>query len=312
MSRTHQTLISLFNDIADSIREKTGSTSNIVADNFPSEIANIQTGFFPSVKFNSNNITASSTGTLTNGTKTYNAVVKSDNKSNFYLEVDKITDLGEYTYRITDADKVAEGTINIKQPVNYNIDVELIGVLPSEYQEVEYIEATGTQFINLNYNIGSNSGIFIKYTNGTHNKYIYGRGGTAWRDNKMFALLPQENYHRLYYGTASYDMNVSNEMNVELKNKILKVNNTIVNTFTNSITNSNTNFYLFAFTYGTGSLEYGIGRIHSLKLYENDTLVRNYVPCYHKNSGTIGMYELVEGIFYTNDGTGVFEKGTDV
>ena len=44
MPNTHTTLSSLFSDIADAIRSKTGSQSQIVADNFPTEIANISTG----------------------------------------------------------------------------------------------------------------------------------------------------------------------------------------------------------------------------------------------------------------------------
>lgn len=41
---THTTLASLFADIADAIRATTGSTEAIVADNFPTEIANMQKG----------------------------------------------------------------------------------------------------------------------------------------------------------------------------------------------------------------------------------------------------------------------------
>lgn len=44
MSNTHSTLTSLFSDIADSIRAKTGSNSTIVADNFPDAIDAIPTG----------------------------------------------------------------------------------------------------------------------------------------------------------------------------------------------------------------------------------------------------------------------------
>lgn len=40
----HTSLASLFSDIADAIRAKTGSSSTIVADNFPSAIAAISTG----------------------------------------------------------------------------------------------------------------------------------------------------------------------------------------------------------------------------------------------------------------------------
>ena len=44
MPNTHSTLTSLFSDIADSIRGKTGSSATIVADDFPTAIANIPTG----------------------------------------------------------------------------------------------------------------------------------------------------------------------------------------------------------------------------------------------------------------------------
>jgi hypothetical protein len=44
MANTHSTLASLFSDIADAIRAKTGGSASITADNFPSEIASIPSG----------------------------------------------------------------------------------------------------------------------------------------------------------------------------------------------------------------------------------------------------------------------------
>ena len=44
MPNTHTTLTSLFSDIADAIRAKTGDSGTIVADNFPTAIANIPSG----------------------------------------------------------------------------------------------------------------------------------------------------------------------------------------------------------------------------------------------------------------------------
>lgn len=41
---THTTLVSLFNDIASAIRQKTGAQATIIADNFPQAIQNIPTG----------------------------------------------------------------------------------------------------------------------------------------------------------------------------------------------------------------------------------------------------------------------------
>lgn len=36
------------------------------------------------------------------------------------------------------------------------------------------------------------------------------------------------------------------------------------------------------------------------------------VPCYRKTDGVVGMYDLVSGTFYTNSGTGAFTKGGNV
>jgi len=42
------------------------------------------------------------------------------------------------------------------------------------------------------------------------------------------------------------------------------------------------------------------------------TPIRNFVPCYRKADNVIGLYDMVEGKFYTNAGTGAFTKGADV
>lgn len=44
MANKHENLTSLFTDIADAIREKTGDTNSITADNFPDAIREIETG----------------------------------------------------------------------------------------------------------------------------------------------------------------------------------------------------------------------------------------------------------------------------
>ena len=44
MANKHETLTSLFTDIANAIRQKTGKTNQIIADNFPAEIEAISAG----------------------------------------------------------------------------------------------------------------------------------------------------------------------------------------------------------------------------------------------------------------------------
>ena len=61
MPNTHATLTSLFSDIADAIRAKTGSQATIVADNFPTAIAAIPQGGSPTLQTKSKSYTPSET-----------------------------------------------------------------------------------------------------------------------------------------------------------------------------------------------------------------------------------------------------------
>jgi hypothetical protein len=46
---------------------------------------------------------------------------------------------------------------------------------------------------------------------------------------------------------------------------------------------------------------------YGTKITLNSILVRNYIPCYRKSDNKPGLYDLVNGVFYTNAGTGEFK-----
>lgn len=71
MPNTHATLTSLFSDIADAIRAKTGGTANIIADEFPDAIDAIPSG--SSVTVEPLSVTANGTYTAPTG-KAYSPV----------------------------------------------------------------------------------------------------------------------------------------------------------------------------------------------------------------------------------------------
>ncbi len=51
-------------------------------------------------------------------------------------------------------------------------------------------------------------------------------------------------------------------------------------------------------------------RFYSYKVYdENDTLVQNFVPALRNDDNVVGMYDTVSGTFFTNAGTGTFTAG---
>ncbi|MBQ4353596.1 MAG: discoidin domain-containing protein [Clostridia bacterium] len=50
-------------------------------------------------------------------------------------------------------------------------------------------------------------------------------------------------------------------------------------------------------------------RMYSCQIYDNGTLVRDFVPCVDY-SGEVGMYDLVSAVFYGSSGTGAFTAGS--
>lgn len=52
--------------------------------------------------------------------------------------------------------------------------------------------------------------------------------------------------------------------------------------------------------------------LYSARCSRKNEIVREYIPCYRKSDGVIGLYEKYTGQFLTNAGTGAFTKGADI
>ena len=48
-------------------------------------------------------------------------------------------------------------------------------------------------------------------------------------------------------------------------------------------------------------------KIYGMQVYEDDVLVRQYVPAIRKSDNVAGLYEMVVGAFWTNNGSGTFD-----
>lgn len=49
-------------------------------------------------------------------------------------------------------------------------------------------------------------------------------------------------------------------------------------------------------------------KVYSCKIWDNDIIQRNLIPA-KNTSGTLGLYDAVNNMFYTNAGTGTFTAG---
>lgn len=75
---------------------------------------------------------------------------------------------------------------------------------------------------------------------------------------------------------------------------------------------TNRNYYLFANNYSGGVLKGSGINIYGVKLWNGDTLVRDFVPAKRNSDDALGMYDLVNDVFYTNSGTGSFIGGSEL
>lgn len=69
---------------------------------------------------------------------------------------------------------------------------------------------------------------------------------------------------------------------------------------------------LGAWNNGSNGVACNSSKIYACKLYNDGTLVRDLVPCYRKLDNVAGMWDKVEGRFYANAGSGSFVVGGNV
>ena len=188
--------------------------------------------------------------------------------------------------------------------------------LPSGYIKLDYIQSSGTQYINTGFTPKGNSRVVMDFENmlipadaaalfGARTdteKNVFG----MWFDTTAV----QPHYGNVTYNTkpiavASYNVRQIYDLN----KGVATVGGTSV-TFNQLTFNSGCNLTLLAInTNGTVDERRASGKLYSAKIYDNGTLVRDFIPC--KNaSGTIGLWDNVNSVFYANAGTGTFSTGT--
>lgn len=201
------------------------------------------------------------------------------------------------------------------------------GELPNTYQQVEYIQSNGTQYIDTGYvNLDDYKPYKIeaefKYTDVSKGGYVFGTAqSTANRYPLNFGIDASKNAwifgHYGYEGT-SLRFGTSDNQNKHIVkyifNEGLYFDNELIETEQISIqSNSGKNIGLFARIRGTEPNSYSHLKLYSCKFYEeNDLLVRYFVPCYRKIDNVSGLYDVVNNVFYTSSVGDPFEVGPNV
>ena len=182
--------------------------------------------------------------------------------------------------------------------------------LPSGYTEVEYIQSSGTQYINAGFKPNQNTKVVAdaEWLDSANYPMLF---GVYESTTTQFAVYYQANWHAWVGGkeltiTGGYQGRKS----VSLDNALFVVSGTSTTTGGGSFS-ATAPMYIFALNHAAAgsALYHSSIRLYSLQVYDNGTLVRYFVPC--KNaSGAAGLYDIVNDVFYGNAGSGTFAVGS--
>ena len=201
-------------------------------------------------------------------------------------------------------------------------------VIPSEYQKVEYIKSSGTQFINTGVKYYKHTiyldAQFLSYGS---NMNLAGTGQSGQMAKKAYVIGFNTTYgigcdannHNptSWHSGKTGDIHMARfQMLANDENGNLTFNGTEYTPTYSLDTNEMATYplFLFARNYGGSINMPATAAIYRCKIWNKTTseLLRDFVPCYRKSDEAIGMYDVVTGTFFTNSGTGTFTKGPNV
>ena len=179
--------------------------------------------------------------------------------------------------------------------------------LPSGYTELEYIESTGTQYIDTGLAVKANTlaDFDYQYTNCDSTNYVFGQvSGTAtsimgYRTTRIWWFKPTNL-------SNACDLN-KHTVSFASDGKVYQDGQVLATMGSFSGTQSAT-MKLFAELNDENVINKGRVKIYNFTFKEGSTIVRDFVPA-KNSSGVVGMYDTVNNRFYTNQGTGTFTAG---
>ena len=193
--------------------------------------------------------------------------------------------------------------------ITVNFDDSVYDSEGNKYKRVEYLESTGTQYIDTGVIPNGNSRMIIDQvflsntfqTNGSLNR------------NGMYDLAIGIYQSKWFfrYGSTGITTNILSDNKLhtfEISDTGGYIDNNKVASFVFQNFSTNLNLYIGARNTNTGIEAYCISRIYNSKLYDSENLVRDYIPVIDSSSRPC-LFDKVGKECYYNQGTGEFLYG---
>lgn len=193
-------------------------------------------------------------------------------------------------------------------------------VLPTGYTRAKYIAASGNQYIQTGVPARQQlkTEVDFQYT-GTAEPTILGGTGSA-TSVIYLGINPSSSFKSYYFNWAGSWVDVRNRTINERHTVItsLQSGNIVItedgneiysSTATLSGTTAANNLTIFA---RNGGSKFYVGNLYRLRIWDwldNGNLIRDYIPAVRDSDDAVGLYELVQGQFCENSGSGTLTAG---
>ena len=231
------------------------------------------------------------------------------------ITISSIQDDGTTEYAENTAENFSQGIAGLEEYKNWLETQD--DRLPSEYKEVEYIESTGTQYIDTGVQAYQNTAVEFKIASMSQQvttwpvlfgAQVYDDGRNRFGISYKFIARTGSSS----FGPSSITYDEPHVGRLELDKYTL---DGVTYTATSAWVDPGISIYLFSINDAKkpGRTDCAaVARFYYFKIYQGTKLVRDLIPCYRKSDNVAGMYDTVNKVFYTNNGTGTFIVGNNV
>ena len=171
---------------------------------------------------------------------------------------------------------------------------------PKSYTEVEYIESDGTKYIDTGFTPNQDTRVIIDFEMQDRNT-ASGIIGCGFGYTTMFTIRVSSSsdtfisdYGSSYANTSK--IKATGRFVIDKNKGNVTINDSLIFKQTSADFTATSTMLLFAMYSSSGSLYGCLGKLYSAKIYDNNVLIRDYIPVVWSN-GDIGLYDKLEKTF---------------
>lgn len=203
-----------------------------------------------------------------------------------------------------------------------NTLVKIPQTLPSTYSPIEYLQFTGTQYIDTGAIVDSNTGFDITFEvlNGQSGDPYYNLFGVRGNDSSG-GTGETQNFFRIdtipvnsnsgtefKYGSTTYNSGIkdTSKINIKLLNKVYTKPDGSTITVSGTITSGLSMYIGCINKAGTAYGNKASMKLYRFKIYSGSTLAHDFIPVQRVSDKVLGLYDLKTSTFKINLASGVF------